>query len=174
MCQTVIHLVVSHLKKQKQNSAQPLNQLFVHSMTDSFPVKCRMKTEGYHLRNEQTSVCLVEVIQSSLLGTDVTLLEWQIGNDWSNRVFPSSWVIFHMFTFAERTWEGGHRPVGHIWMLFFFFWRLNVHYHINMVIICFTRFPNVQWVQGHLWTDPYSSSTSKILARNEAQNQPHM
>lgn len=31
-------------------------------------------------------------------GADVTLLERQIGNDWSIREFPSSWVIPHMFT----------------------------------------------------------------------------
>lgn len=35
-------------------------------------------------------------------GADVTLLEWQIGNDWSIREFPSSWVIPHMFTHTGR------------------------------------------------------------------------
>lgn len=33
-------------------------------------------------------------------GTDETLSEWQIGNDWLNRVLRASWVIIHMFRLA--------------------------------------------------------------------------
>lgn len=115
MCQTVISF-----KKKKQCLTSKSVVCTQHDWLIS--TKCRMKTEGYHQRNEQTSVCLVEVVQSSLLGTDVTLLEWQIGNDWSNRVFPSSWVIFHMFKFVEWTWGGWGTDrlatYGHIFIFF--------------------------------------------------------